>query len=168
MKTNLNVTDLSDYSVTHELVELASFCPCCNKGLNPDIISACLIPGDDEEDNIIYTFNYCSSCDSCFISRHEYDFDTSGYNFIFSAPHSKSTRFFSDNIKSLSPQFIEIYTDSLTAENTGLTSICGMGYRKALEFLVKDYAILKNPNESDSIKKKLCQIVYQTTFPMSV
>ena len=26
-----------------------------------------------------------------------------------------------------------------------MTSICGMGYRKALEFLIKDYAIFKNP-----------------------
>lgn len=42
---------------------------------------------------------------------------------------------------------------SYIAECSGLTSICGMGYRKALEFLIKDYAIHKNSqaNERDKI-----------------
>ena len=30
-----------------------------------------------------------------------------------------------------------------------------MGYRKALEFLIKDYAISLNPNNSEEIKRKM-------------
>ena len=37
----------------------------------------------------------------------------------------------------------------------GLTEICGMGYRKTLEFLIKDYAILIHSTETDSIKSKM-------------
>lgn len=34
-----------------------------------------------------------------------------------------------------------------------MDEICGMGYRKALEFLVKDYLISNHQNERDSIEK---------------
>jgi hypothetical protein len=37
----------------------------------------------------------------------------------------------------------------------GLTEICGIGYRKALEFLIKDYLISNLPDEEEHIKKKL-------------
>ena len=33
--------------------------------------------------------------------------------------------------------------------------ICGVGYRKALEFLIKDYLIKKIPRDEEIIKKKL-------------
>ena len=33
--------------------------------------------------------------------------------------------------------------------------ICGVGYRKALEFLIKDYAILNYPQQKETIEKKL-------------
>ena len=39
------------------------------------------------------------------------------------------------------------------AETLELRHICGIGYRKALEFLVKDYAIHKNPSKKDEICK---------------
>ena len=32
--------------------------------------------------------------------------------------------------------------------------ICGVGFRKALEFLIKDYAKFKNPEESEQIERK--------------
>jgi hypothetical protein len=35
-----------------------------------------------------------------------------------------------------------------------LFDICGVGYRKALEFLIKDYLIKKTPEKGESIKKK--------------
>ncbi len=41
------------------------------------------------------------------------------------------------------------------AESEGLDQIAGVGYRKSLEFLVKDYAIRYFPNETDKIKKML-------------
>jgi len=35
-----------------------------------------------------------------------------------------------------------------------LTEIAGLGYRKALEFLTKDYAIHKNPDDKEKIEKQ--------------
>jgi len=36
----------------------------------------------------------------------------------------------------------------------GLDQITGVGYRKALEFLIKDYLISLNPDKEEKIKKK--------------
>jgi hypothetical protein len=46
-----------------------------------------------------------------------------------------------------SSKFSQIYFESLRAEELGLSEIAGMGYRKAVEFLVKDWAIFKNPKD---------------------
>jgi len=34
-----------------------------------------------------------------------------------------------------------------------LKEICGVGYRKALEFLIKDYVILNHDDEKEKIEK---------------
>ena len=48
-----------------------------------------------------------------------------------------------------------IYNQAFSAEQYNLTEICGVGYRKALEFLIKDYLIINNPDETEKIQKKL-------------
>lgn len=60
---------------------------------------------------------------------------------------------FENNIVTLSPQFDKIYNQALAAEAAGLDEIAGLGYRKSLEFLVKDFAIHENPERGDDIKK---------------
>lgn len=56
-------------------------------------------------------------------------------------------------IKKHCRKFILIYNQALTAEGNGLTEICGLGYRKAFEFLIKDYLLKKNPKtEHDNIR----------------
>lgn len=55
-------------------------------------------------------------------------------------------------VSNLSRSFVTVYQQSLAAEAHGLDQIAGMGYRKALEFLVKDYCILMNPNSAEQIK----------------
>jgi len=55
--------------------------------------------------------------------------------------------------KEIDSRFIQIYLESLKAEDMGLHEIAGMGYRKAIEFLVKDWAISNNQDDSDTIKQ---------------
>ena len=49
--------------------------------------------------------------------------------------------------------FIKTYLQSLEAENFGLDELAGMGYRKAIEYLVKDWAIQKDPKNKEDIEK---------------
>lgn len=48
-------------------------------------------------------------------------------------------------------KFIKTYLQSLEAESMGFDEIAGMGFRKAIEYLVKDWAIHNKPNEKDKI-----------------
>jgi hypothetical protein len=48
---------------------------------------------------------------------------------------------FSPLISNISSQFSIIYNQALKAEHFLLNEVCGMGYRKAFEFLLKDYLI---------------------------
>jgi hypothetical protein len=62
---------------------------------------------------------------------------------------------FSESIKNISPQFVEIYNQAYASEQQGLLEICGVGYRKALEFLIKDYTISRNEDSKDKIERAL-------------
>lgn len=59
---------------------------------------------------------------------------------------------FSQELASLSPSFIEAYNQAEEAEALGLGQVCGLGYRRAVEFLVKDYCIRQEPTDVDAIK----------------
>lgn len=61
---------------------------------------------------------------------------------------------FSETIKSISESFITIYNQAFSAEQQELTEICGVGYRKALEFLIKDYIIQNKPEEKGVVENK--------------
>ncbi len=61
----------------------------------------------------------------------------------------------SETIAKLSADFEEIYKQSAKAEQLGLHEVAGVGYRKALEFVIKDYLIRKHPDKKDEIQKRL-------------
>jgi hypothetical protein len=58
-------------------------------------------------------------------------------------------------IKDISPTFVTLYDQAQASQYYGLDDVCGMGFRKALEFLIKDYIISKDPASKNTIEKKL-------------
>lgn len=70
-------------------------------------------------------------------------------------PRTPQKSTFSEEIKSVSPAFIEIFDQALAAEAANLDQIAGIGFRKALEFLIKDFVIHRNGGEAESVKSKL-------------
>lgn len=62
---------------------------------------------------------------------------------------------FSSTIKSISEPFVTIYNQAYSAEQQNLDEICGVGYRKALEFLIKDYIIKTSPEKTEIVEKKM-------------
>lgn len=154
MKRNLRLQSVSDNSISHHNVELSSKCPCCGVTLKPSVLYGALLAFDDEESNKVFLLNFCPECNECFISKHYFDEEYyDGYLFDSASPMTHFQHDFSESIKNLSPDFVSIYNESLYAETLELKHICGIGYRKALEFLVKDYAIHKNPSKKEEISK---------------
>jgi len=149
--TSYNISE-ENYSVeTH--IELPCICPHCNTGATFDVLNAFHIISNHNQS--LYALFFCPTCDSCFIGEYDIgeDFDDDDETFfkkIF--PSSSKITTFSQLLSSLSPKFVEIYNQAEIAENAGLTEICGLGYRKALEFLIKDFSIQQFPESEGNIK----------------
>jgi hypothetical protein len=98
-------------------------------------------------------------CQHLFVSR--YEANTSQPNALTPSywtlkaifPATVIRRDFEPEITRTSPQFQAIYNQAHHAEQVGLDLICGAGYRRALEFLVKDYAKFKHPDDVQNIDK---------------
>lgn len=125
-------------------------CPHCHKHQVPKYISAL------QHYRTIETFFQCTNtnCNKGFIAyyHNEYFAGTSIGTFL--------EKEFSEIIKKISPQFSIIYNQAYFAEQNNLNQITGVGFRKALEFLIKDYAIKNNSSEEESIKKApLMQVI---------
>lgn len=143
---------------------LPTQCPNCSVAYSDEPLTSYFVKsesfyGDDEAS--VYAIYFCPHCDHIFLVHYHifdrmysYNNFQSGYiAYIYPSPTGKTN--FTDRINALSPKFIEIYHQSERAENDGLTEICGMGYRKSLEFLIKDYAIAFNPDKEADIAKSL-------------
>ena len=169
MKYLINTTYLSDSQKRRENVELSSSCPCCGVSLFPDLLYAVCVDHDDTEEDIVYTFNHCQNCDECFISKHPFD-EENGDGFIYasSSPVKSCEQNFSEAITSLSPDFVSIYTQAALAESLGLDQICGIGYRKAIEFLVKTIPFINLRIPRTLSSKQLLAHVSQITLKMIV
>lgn len=150
------LTNLISSEKSYIIFEDEKICPICKSRISPVYISSSLNTSSSAS-----VFNYCRSCCNSFLSNYEISTSnkSSSYNLIYnstlisSEPNKFEKYIFDKSIVSLSPQFDKIYNQALAADAAGLDEIAGLGYRKALEFLVKDFAIHQHPSESENIKK---------------
>jgi hypothetical protein len=125
-------------------------CPHCHKHIIPKFKSDYL----DNEQYIIYATMLCSNieCDKPFIAQYAREIQTE-FRYEHIVKYSVISENFSTEIIEVSPKFQEIFNQAFFAEQNNLFEICGVGYRKSLEFLIKDYLITLFPDKEASIKK---------------
>lgn len=133
-----------------EIVEIPGVCPCCHRAVLPEICRACYTDSSDVSRGIVVLL--CPGCSNFFVAI--YDFDSKAKDYVV-YPKEKSNINIDDIIRNISPMFCKIYEEACCAEQHDLMEIAGIGYRKALEFLVKDYAIHENPSEKEKIEGEL-------------
>lgn len=130
-------------------------CPLCHYAISPNCIGDSWYRGNEGERHlaILYT---CPHCNRPFVA-HFIDGDSGGKTMQpqldYCAPEFYSVQQFDDGIENLSPSFVKIYNQALEAESRRLDEIAGIGYRKALEFLVKDYCKHQYPDKADEIER---------------
>jgi len=139
--------------------EEPSECPICKHAIKPET----LFKKDfiDDTDKWFLSFTYlCRHCFQTFIALHECHLVNNaqqGRKYTSTLKHISPNSFvektFSEELTELSPAFVKIYNQALAAQTSSLDEIAGLGYRKAVEFLVKDYCISKNADKGDEIKK---------------
>lgn len=136
-----------------------SYCPICNAKISPTYLSSrCHL-----DKTAFSVYCECTSCGKPFVALfNKLDKITKGNKSYYLAEHIEylAPKFpnictFDNRIEVLSPMFVEIYNQALSAESYNLNQISGIGYRKSLEFLIKDYCVSKNPNDKDKILKML-------------
>jgi len=143
--------DVNTKQVFTESIESVSItCPYCETHVLPTYML--LADVDLHRCNV---FCQCTNCRETLVLEYE-RFNVSEFRFkqIHPNPTLKKESF-SDTIKDISPLFSDIYNQAYGAYQLGLNHVCGMGFRKALEFLIKDYAIRMRPDAEESIKKAL-------------
>lgn len=125
-------------------------CPFCHKTITPNFLFG------HRNNNIMEVVLICpnQSCNKSFIGYY----NNRGTYFDFNGNTTVGNlvgREFSEIIQSISENFIIIYNQAFSAEQQRLTEICGVGFRKALEFLIKDYIIKNRPDSKEIVEKKL-------------
>lgn len=138
-------------------VGLPEECPFCHHTITP-ILSHKRVVTECAGEPIIDLTLICpnSNCSRSYVAyfvkngshgpKHFFDFK----EFATGRPSPLS---FDDVIQDISPAFITIYTEAHQAEEYGLSNVCGVGYRKAFEFLIKDFLISQHSSRSEEIKK---------------
>lgn len=156
MKTYIDAVSIEFYQSPNTYpikIDIPEKCPCCETAyaLKPET-AVCY--GSDEQITKAYCIFFCPTCEDCFFVSYDVIEDQDDMIGILceTFPFPKTKTVFSNGIASLSPNFVKIYQQSEQAENQNLHDICGIGYRKALEFLVKDYAISIHPDKQSEIE----------------
>jgi hypothetical protein len=132
-------------------------CPFCHKGMDPRLYGGYLY---DSFYNIEVIFQ-CPllDCQHLFIGYYygeHFPGDPRGVYILNTlAPINFEPREMGKIIDSVSKDFGRIYNQAAEAEELGLDEIAGPGYRKSLEFLIKDYVISKRPDKEEEVKNLL-------------
>lgn len=117
------------------------YCPICNRSILAIDVGHAFLANDYLERILLCPR---SACKRLFIARYRSTRMTpSGreYDLVEVLPREITVSEHSETIKAISPSFVGIYSEAEKAEMQGLKLICGPGYRKALEFLIKDYVV---------------------------
>lgn len=136
-------------------IEIPSSCPHCGNSNSPVLYQGW---SDDSQSDFNQMFGLLARCtfESCqkyYALSYKYsEGEWKLLEYTYSPPIHIDLP---ENIEEVSKNFVEIYSQATAAEASKLNQIAGVGYRKSLEFLIKDYAIRYHPDEEDSIKKML-------------
>lgn len=129
-------------------------CHFCDKGIDPKTIKYFYYHYYSEI-NIIVAFQ-CPICEEVLFAKYQissFDYIPNELNYYEIIGGHKVYEEFADEIKELSPNFISCFNEAYAAEQSGCKQIVGVGYRRSLEFLFKDYAIYIDYEKKDQIEK---------------
>ncbi|MGX0331905.1 hypothetical protein [Staphylococcus cohnii] len=144
-------------------VELPNYCPWCKSKISPIILST--TPFDTSNQNLPISLTLqCPSCNKHFLQTYKVGFNTGGFISELKMDNNKpmpETLFkYPSEIDEISAEFNNIITQSSNAEVLKYDHLAGIGYRKAIEFLVKDYLIkCKHKDESKISNQQLGQCI---------
>jgi|SRR5690554_225087 len=144
----------------------ADTCPHCHHAVAPRFVNTTLSGDQHARGTYLDVAYQCTrhNCSRLFIGVFKRTMSrgekmVNDFKFQKSVPLNFRPPEIQQEVKEISPSFESIYTQASSAESSGLDEIAGVGYRKALEFLIKDYCIHKCPSEKEAIKSSFLGVV---------
>lgn len=143
-------------SSTSIVDRLPDYCPLCHFSMQPIGITGLRVSKSGKECLEIVFQCPRYQCRSLFFSYYvQSEAMHRQFKLQGSAPSKGVEREFENEINEISEEFSIIYNQAMRAEELGLDRVAGMGYRKAFEFLIKDYLISEIPEKETEIKNKM-------------
>ena len=155
----LEKIEITNKSYSRVSFEEPNICPMCFHSIQPILLGNRLHFLNNNGIGCLSAFFECTHCNKSFISTYNIKYkemisSTKYYistELLYSAPSHFEKQNFPECISNLSPSFVKIYNQSLEAEHHNLDEIAGIGYRKALEFLIKDFLIFHEHKEMSKV-----------------
>lgn len=124
-------------------------CPHCGISTDGTGIEYKTFPNDE---NSVYgvAIYGCTSCLKLYLVVYLLNTIERTTKFIGIYPNPKAT-YTNDRVAKLSPRFISLYNQSLLAADSGCKDIAIIGFRTALEVLIKDYLIVEEQQDEKKI-----------------
>ena len=129
-------------------------CPICGAYVDSTRVDSKLFP-EIGESNMGFVKYRCTHCEKGYIVAYEYDKQAKTTSFRGFFP-SMTEVLESKSLIDLSPGFENYYNQAARAEKAGDLDLAAIGFRTALECLVKDYAIKElHKDREEVVSKKL-------------
>lgn len=129
-----------------DVEDVPNKCPICHHAIAPSYIDATRTNSD-----IVNLSFQCTNCNNMFIGIYR-RISSSRYRINKTWPIVPESMDFENEINEVSPMFVETYNQSIYAESNSLNQLTGIGLRKSLEFLIKDFLISQDNSKEDTIK----------------
>lgn len=154
MHTDAAANDLGGQQEHARLVDTPDVCPRCHRSVHPKWVAMAKLT----EHGLGQAVFRCThqKCQELFIANYEFLNKTEGGRFAYGllsvAPVKAQSAAFPETVTGTSPTFVTIFNQSLAAESADLDQLVGIGLRKALEFLIKDFAVSEHPDKVGEIR----------------
>jgi hypothetical protein len=163
---NISAKNQESHGLSIFFSDLVDTCPLCHEGIKPVYVQAychsILNTSQTRVPSVLWINYRCplNKCSELFMATFKPSSETTIQgNIIFKLKHLSPTslneKSFHNKINEVSPKFSVIYNQSLFAEQKKLDDICGPGYGKALEYLIKDFCIHLYQDKKEEIENKL-------------
>ena len=134
---------------------IPDLCPNCGVSNNPSSsVEASVVTSKSER--IGFLTHKCLSCNKIHYSIQSMVVEQNTQiapKLLCLYPNKEEKRQFHKLIEELSPRFVNVYHQAQMAEQNEAYTIAGMGYRAALEILIKDYALNSLQDDKNKISK---------------
>ena len=157
MHLDIPTSDLAGTVIPVRLQRTPDVCPRCHRSIHAKFVVAAI----QQERSLCQVTFRCTHqlCQELFIATYSaLDRLPQGqilHQFESVAPLSAARATFPESISELSPTFVEIFNQTTEAESMQLDQLVGIGLRKALEFLIKDFAVAEHPGRETEIRSTL-------------